>query len=111
MHLGLFSPGSDDPLAILTLANSGLEGLEPDALQLRGMAVKPVFQQKGLGTLLLKAALQEANRQRHLLWCNARTMAIPFYLKNNFQIHGEPFVISGVGEHVVMYHRTPGSRQ
>lgn len=71
--------------------------------QLRGMAALPAYQGKGSGRLLVEAAVQEMKqRGGRGVWCNARVSAVKFYEKLGFKIFGEPFVIAGIGPHVVM---------
>lgn len=72
--------------------------------RLRGMAVAPACQGRGIGRQLLLAAI--ASLQKHsagLLWCNARQSAVPFYTKLGFVALGETFEIEGIGPHVVLY--------
>lgn len=68
------------------------------------MAVLIEFQGKGVGFNLIKYAQEFLYKKRiNLVWCNARTTAINFYIKNGFSIQGSEFVIEGVGPHYVMY--------
>lgn len=74
------------------------------ALQLRGMAVIPAFQGKGVGKLLLDFATQYI-REHHiaaLVWCNARASAFPFYTKNGWEFASDLFDIPGIGPHKKM---------
>ncbi|MBL7963978.1 MAG: GNAT family N-acetyltransferase [Flavobacteriales bacterium] len=74
--------------------------------RLRGMAVDPHFQGKGVGRMLLKFAMDELKvKQVDVLWCNARENAMGFYQAHGFLIHGEPFPIEGIGMHYMMYRR------
>ena len=75
------------------------------ALQLRGMAVRDTLQGLGVGSQLLEAALAEMALQPELprlVWCNARTRAVPFYLRHGFSVLGDEFEIAGVGPHFRM---------
>ena len=68
--------------------------------RLRGMAVEEQHRKKGLGSRLLNSCKQYAKSQgSSLLWCYARTRAIPFYLGQGFTVVGEGFDIDGIGEH------------
>ncbi len=75
--------------------------------QLRGMAVHPNFQGKGLGKKLLQFSLTHL-RQIHIeiCWCNARIKAVDFYQKEGFEKHGETFEIPEVGPHQLMAIKT-----
>lgn len=73
-------------------------------LQIRGMAVLPSFQQKGIGESLLKQAISFAlENEIQLIWFNARKNAVPFYEKNGFHKIGAAFEIESVGTHYLMY--------
>jgi predicted GNAT family N-acyltransferase len=66
---------------------------EPGAWQLRGMATTPLWQRRGLGGTLLIAALVEAERRGgRLMWCDARTTAVPFYRQHEFVAEGAEFL-------------------
>lgn len=72
--------------------------------QIRGMAILPEHQKKGLGDKLLQKAedyIKSNNGQ--LVWCNARELAVGFYKKAGYTTIGNTFVIKGVGVHYVMY--------
>ncbi len=75
---------------------------DPEGLagwQLRGMAVHPELQGRGLGRSLLAAVDAEVPES---IWCNARTSAAGFYLGLGWEQIGEPFVIEGIGPHIRM---------
>ena len=76
-----------------------------DQNQIRGMAVDPGKQGKGIGSALLKKVIEALREKKQKsVWCNARTHAIPFYKKHSFFIEGDRFIIKGVGEHFKMSH-------
>lgn len=78
------------------------------AYQLRGMAVDPQFQRRGVGRLLLHAvdaATRAPGSPTALLWCNARTPAIPFYAGHGWQAVSDVFDIPSAGPHVKMIKR------
>lgn len=76
----------------------------PAQLQLRGMAVLPDQQKKGIGEQLVRHAEQYAHDKRYkLIWFNAREIAVGFYQKLGYQVWGGPFEISGVGKHFMMF--------
>jgi GNAT superfamily N-acetyltransferase len=79
------------------------------AWQLRGMAVAPTHQSRGIGTGLLAAAEKAvvhagANLPR-LLWCNARVPASEFYRRHGWQVVSDTFDIPTAGPHVKMIKR------
>lgn len=75
----------------------------PGDWRLRGMAVEPTLQGKGLGGRLVQAGLEHIREQAgKRLWCNARVSAQGFYTKLGFTIQGEVFEIKPIGPHNVM---------
>jgi predicted GNAT family N-acyltransferase len=66
---------------------------EPGAWQLRGMATAPERQGTGVGTAVMEFALDDARRRAgRLMWCDARTTAVPFYRAHGFAAEGEEFL-------------------
>ncbi len=77
--------------------------------QIRGMAVLPDFRKKGIGELLVSAAEDYiCNQKGEIIWFNARENAVGFYEKMKYQKQGQPFEISGIGPHYMMYKKTAG---
>ena len=77
-----------------------------ESWRLRGMATDPAVRGQGVGRELLKEGIRQcASRGAGILWCNARTSAIEFYRKLNFDIKGEEFMIKNIGPHYLMYYR------
>ncbi|NGZ89880.1 GNAT family N-acetyltransferase [Psychroflexus maritimus] len=71
--------------------------------QLRGMAIHPKMQSKGVGKELLTYSLRFLqNKNINLCWCNARAKAVNFYQKHGFNSYGEEFEIKEVGPHLLM---------
>lgn len=102
-HLGLFE--SDKLIGVATFVKDCHEAFqESPQYRLRGMAVLEEHQGQGLGDVLLKAGETEL-KQRNIpfLWFNARKIAWNFYLRNGYNIYGEPFEMTGIGTHYVMY--------
>lgn len=65
----------------------------PDAWRLRGMAVDEGYQDRGIGaTVMNRVKAELAARGVRLLWCNARTVALPFYLRHGFVTVGDEFL-------------------
>ena len=80
------------------------------AWRLRGMAVAPEHQGRGLGGRLLQGALPQLALTRPdlpLIWCNARTSAAPFYERGGWLTRGEVFEIPDIGPHVQMWRSMP----
>jgi len=74
--------------------------LESDGFQLRGMAVDPHWQGKGVGAEIVRRIVDAAAGQR--VWCNARLSAAGFYRRCGFVEEGALFEIEGIGPHVRM---------
>lgn len=77
------------------------------AVRLRGMAVDPEQQHRGLGRALLETALE---RLRHdgveLCWANARVTALPFYESLGFAVEGDEFTSLELPHRVVVLELT-----
>ncbi|GAA0211774.1 hypothetical protein GCM10009123_18760 [Kangiella japonica] len=74
--------------------------------RLRGMATVSSIRGQGIGRNLLEEGIRQCRlRGAELLWCNARTSAVPFYRKLNFDIKGEEFMIDSIGPHFLMVYR------
>ena len=81
-----------------------LEGQTDFMMQLRGMAVLPEYQSKGVGAQLLRAAEKHARSiGTDTLWFNARIRAVAFYERNGYLKKGAPYEIEGVGTHYFMF--------
>jgi len=76
------------------------------ACQLRGMAVDPAYQRRGVGARLL-AEIETVARENGvtLIWANARTPAAEFYRRNGWEIVSEMFEIPTAGPHFRMVRR------
>jgi predicted GNAT family N-acyltransferase len=103
-HFGAFRDGK--LLCIASLFRAELSGDPSVAFQLRGMATAPDARGSGLGRAIVSACVGFAREQgMRLLWCNARTTAIGFYLRLGFEQVGSEFEIPDVGPHVRMRSR------
>ncbi|RZJ49817.1 MAG: GNAT family N-acetyltransferase [Flavobacterium sp.] len=102
-HFGLYE--EDELIGIISLftkINSIFA--EKNQAQIRGMAVLESHQKKGFGEALVKHCENFCiEKDINLIWFNARTVAVGFYKKMNYQIVGEAFDIKDVGEHYLMY--------
>jgi GNAT superfamily N-acetyltransferase len=68
------------------------------------MAILEEYQGKDIGRKLL-LYIENYIRQSGggLLWFNARTTAVPFYIKSGYEGDGGIFKIPGIGPHILMY--------
>ncbi|QEE48285.1 GNAT family N-acetyltransferase [Flavobacterium alkalisoli] len=103
VHFGVYD--SDNLVGIVSVFRvSHPDFANANQYQLRGMAVLPTHQKKGLGDLLLEAAENYIKQQgTDLIWFNAREVAVGFYSKAGYTISGELFEIPTVGPHYVMF--------
>lgn len=70
----------------------------PGAWRLRGMAVAPDRQGTGVGAQVLQAAVAAAREAgAPLMWANARSTALGFYLRYGWQVAGPEFLASDTG--------------
>ena len=93
-------------LSIASIYNESAETIpNKSAYRLRGMATEPSEQRKGLGSLVLYAAIDHLKKKTdsEILWCNARITAFGFYEKMGFKILGEIFDIPNLGPHKTGY--------
>jgi GNAT superfamily N-acetyltransferase len=73
------------------------------AWRLRGMATAEEWRNAGVGTKVLAAVVDHVRcRGGGLLWCNARSPALSFYLRAGFTTRGEPWVDPVIGPHIAM---------
>jgi GNAT superfamily N-acetyltransferase len=105
LHLGIFLSG--ELAGIVSLMRASLPSFkERPQYQIRGMATSGMHQGKGFGKSLLKEA---ENRLKvmgvEIVWCNARVVALDFYLKMGYAIHGTIFELPEIGPHYKMYKR------
>jgi GNAT superfamily N-acetyltransferase len=101
VHLGAFAGAALVAVASLIVRRF------PDrpgvaAIQLRGMAVEEDLQMTGVGRVLLERARQVAKESgASILWANARTAALGFYLKEGMVSAGSDFYEPTTG----LFHR------
>ena len=102
-HFGLYD--HDDLIGVISIYKVNHPGFsKKEQYQIRGMAVLPEFQRKGIGEQLVKKAEHYIKEQKgELIWFNAREKAVPFYQKLDYKIKGEPFDIKEIGTHFVMH--------
>ena len=101
-HYGVIDAGR--LVACVTLHRSRWQD-EP-AWQLRGMAVAPGYQSRGIGREMIQFIERELiDDSVRLLWCNARVPAAGFYQKMGWQIVSDIFEIPTAGPHYRMFKR------
>lgn len=103
IHFGIFDGNS--LAGIISVFKASHEFFTEDSqYQIRGMAVLDNYQKQGLGELLVRHAENDVIEKRGtLLWFNAREVAVGFYKKMGYEVIGEPFPISDIGPHYVMF--------
>lgn len=105
-HFGLFEGGGEAAAILSCFWREGPHRPGEQAWQLRGMAVDPPRQRRGLGRALLEGCLSQlpdlSEPPAKWIWCNARTTAVPFYLEAGFEALGEVFDVPGIGPHRLM---------
>ena len=114
----LVYPGDDDPLALHAGAFVdgmlvGIASVAPGECplvpsvapwRLRGMAVLPEMQRRGLGAALIRASLDHIRANGGtLLWCNGRSSALLFYGSLGFAPIGDEFADPATGPHYVLW--------
>lgn len=68
--------------------------------RLRAMAAHPSIRRMGVSKQLLKF-VEEVFPGKNF-WCDAREIAVPFYLSCGWQIQSEPYQIPIIGTHYLM---------
>jgi GNAT superfamily N-acetyltransferase len=93
VHLAGFADDGELVAACLLLPRPYPRQPDDDgSWQLRGMATAEPVRGTGVGTRLLEAAVaQVRERGGRLLWCEARSSALGFYLHNGFVIDGAEY--------------------
>ena len=95
-HLGLFNDAGHI-LACLTLTDTG-----NSKLKVRQVATDSSQQGKGLGRKLSDAAEAYAKQHGyHTMYCHARKIASPFYLKLGYKIVSDEFTEVGIPHYVM----------
>ena len=110
LHCGAFLVPGGEAVGCVTLAPRAWEGAA--AWQLRGMATRADLVRRGIGTRLLRFAVESLCEERGpvLVWCNARLAAVPFYAAQGWDVVSDVFDIPTVGPHRTMVRRSAGRR-
>jgi GNAT superfamily N-acetyltransferase len=108
-HLGAFHPDSGEVLGCASFVASPWEGRA--AFRLRGMATRADWLRRGIGTRVLRLGetILRTETDATVLWCHARLVAVPFYVRLGWEIVSEVFDIPTVGPHHRMV-RTLGAQ-
>ncbi len=102
IHLGLFT--DDKLVSILSLVKVNNNEFTGSQYQLRGMATLSNYQGKGFGKDLVSKTVEILKGNNiDIVWCNARVIALDFYIKQGFNIIGKEFDIPQIGGHYVMF--------
>lgn len=89
IHMAMYSSTTNkELLACLVLVP------QPNhTIKMRQVAVAQKYQRKGLGLTLVQFAENWSRQQGYqLMYCHARDVAVPFYIKQGYQTTGKPFV-------------------
>ncbi|MFT4576753.1 MAG: GNAT superfamily N-acetyltransferase [Polaribacter sp.] len=101
-HLGVFE--DDELKGISSFMKTTNELFDTPQYQLRGMATLPNARGKGFGKLMLQYSFSHLRENKiNTLWCNAREIALDFYLKEGFLEKGVSFEIQQIGIHYKLY--------
>ncbi|RFZ82220.1 GNAT family N-acetyltransferase [Mucilaginibacter terrenus] len=101
-HLGYFV--GEELVCVASFHPVGYKGYDGKAYQLRGMATAATHRGKGYGNMLVNFAITYLRGQKvNYLWCNARKVAVKFYMGTGFEIISPEFEVPGIGPHYVMY--------
>ncbi|APG64193.1 hypothetical protein LPB136_01895 [Tenacibaculum todarodis] len=107
IHLGAFKNEKLVGIASLMKTESNLLSFK-NQYQLRGMATINEVRGLGFGSKIIdEVILQLKTMNIECVWCNAREIALDFYIKKGFEIIGNPFTVNQIGKHFVMYKKIP----
>ena len=80
------------------------------AIYLYGMAVRPRYQRRGIGTKVMREVIARSLRSRvAVVWADAREDAVPFYAGLGAEVVGEPYPdsVSGHTDRRVIFDLVP----
>ncbi|MCX7862125.1 MAG: GNAT family N-acetyltransferase [Bacteroidales bacterium] len=72
-------------------------------IKLERFAVIKPFRNKGFGKIILNNVLDEVIKLHKPIYLHSQEDAVPFYLKNNFRIIGEPFIEANIRHFKMIY--------
>jgi len=100
-HLGIFF--KEIIVGVASFMEDDHPSFKGTQSRLRGMAVLPEFRKRGLAAaMLIRAEELLRERDRSILWFNARLVALNFYKEMGYETVGTEFDIPLVGPHFVM---------
>lgn len=103
----MYRPGDEDALHFGAFLNHEIVGVVSffeeveNNWRIRGMAVDPAYQKRGIGRKLVLTGCKELQNAT-LIWCNSRISAIAFYEKLGFVQKSDVLNIEGHGKRVKM---------
>jgi GNAT superfamily N-acetyltransferase len=105
LHCGAFLVAGGEPVGCVSIVPR--RGANEADWQLRGMATRADLARRGIGSTLLRFALDTLRAERGpvLVWCNARVPAVPFYARQGWEVVSGVFEIPTAGPHRVMLRR------
>lgn len=79
-----------------------LKIIDKDTIQIRQMAVSPLEQKKGRGSMLMIYAENFCKlNEYYQIVLHARTSAVDFYKKLNYQLEGDEFIEVGIPHYIM----------
>ena len=85
------------------IATGRLQLNSPVLGQIRSMAVHPDYQKMGIGNFMINILEKEAvKRGIKTMELDAREPALPFYLKNNYSVVADSYLLFGIIKHFKM---------
>lgn len=107
LHLGLRQTPAGPLLAVASFSPEATPHRPGrSGIRLRGMAIEPALQGRGIGRRLLEEAIGRLRADGvEVLWANGRDGALGFYQRLGFEIVGEGFLAGPAGDiphHVVV---------
>lgn len=100
-HLGKYL--DEELVCVATFFSEDYPEKGAGGYRLRGMATAPAFAGKGYGKELINFAKDELIAgNASYIWCNARSSAVGFYKRLNFEIISDEFEVPGIGMHFNM---------
>lgn len=105
-HFGMVDSKGGIVAIVSVLRNSHPAISSHAPYQIRAMAVHAGCRGQGLGGLMLEGVESFLSaRGARVVWANARSPAIGFYLKQGYQVVSDEFVIADVGPHYLVSKR------
>lgn len=68
----------------------------PEGVKLERFAVLHAYRNKGTGSILLAAVMNELPKEGVTIYLHAQEKAVSYYLRAGFKVHGEAFYEAGI---------------